>query len=276
MTINTKDIKNPIIVLAGDHGTGKTFVQKQISKYVQTGITLNKYDFITRRLLYLLNIHPLMVNYILIKTDTIDRELFVDDANLNYLKKEITKNGKITIENIKYFIENILFVNVTKCPDVVINKLFTVLNNLLLSNKTGNLKPFFYELTTLIFDNIISKNYIWEIEEHVNKYLNNYFNDLKMIYTKYKKRIIYYAYSDNEIKYFKNNFNAPVIYINMKSSLQTQLLLKDGKNSQYSTVISPKQQQMVLKMKELSDFIIDNNLEMSNIIVNKIMNELSI
>jgi dephospho-CoA kinase len=52
-------IKHPIIVLTGHYGCGKSYSAKIIRRDLDIAVNVNKYDFITRQLLYVCGINPI-------------------------------------------------------------------------------------------------------------------------------------------------------------------------------------------------------------------------
>jgi len=274
--INIKSVQNPIIVISGNYGTGKSYIHKLISKYIQSAVSLNKFDFITRKLLFILDIHPLQINYVLINDDLIDRELYFTNSNMIYLKDKINSEQTINLDSMKYFIEHILSIplNLYSDPEIII--LANRLNEIYSTKKIKDTKNLFYKMTTDLFYDIIDNVYNWDIKENVFKYLDSNLNEYKRIYDKFQKRIVYYAYDINEVLYFKEKYNAQNIFITMKSHLQTQLLIKENKTSDADTVISYKQQENVKLMRTHADFVIENNLEFDETLINKIMNAINI
>lgn len=274
--INIKTIQQPIILLSGDYGTGKSYIHKLLSKYIQSAVSLNKFDFITRKILFILNIHPLQINYTLLNDDMIDRELYANNSNMIYLQNKISSEKNVSIESMKYFIENILKIPIDKYTDNDIQVLTTSLNNLYLLKNKKDAKKILYKMTTDIFYDIIDNYYNWNMKDNVFKYLDQRFEEFKKIYDNHQKRIVYYAYDINEVLYFKEKYNAQNIFVTMKSHLQTQLLLKDSKIDSADTVTSSKQQENVKAMRIHADFVIENNLEFDEKLVNKILNNLNI
>jgi hypothetical protein len=276
MDIVEKEFKSPVIVISGDHGTGKSYVHKKISKYIQSVIGLNKYDFITRKLLFILNIHPLEINYVLLNNDMIDRELYQNSPHMKYLRSEVEKNKKMSIENFDYFLEYILEVPVKLVADSQRFHISKSINELINIKHRKTLKSSFFSLTKEIFKNIITKKYDFNHKDKVYEYLDSRFIDFKNVYDKYQQRVVYYAYSPHEVSYFKDRYSSQNIYVDMKSHLQTQLLVKDNKYDSYDEVVMNQQYDNINTMKKSADIVIVNNLEMDKNLVNKIMTNLNI
>lgn len=92
----------------------------------------------------------------------------------------------------------------------------------------------------------------------------------------YKYRIVYYAYSPDEVVYLKDKYNIKSIFIDMSHKLQSQMLLTNKQYDKIDHVVSDVRINEVLQMKTLSDFIISNDLEKDNILINKIMSQLNL
>lgn len=275
-TVNVTKIINPIILISGDHGTGKSYLHRLITKYIQSSVSINKYDFITRKLLYLLDIHPLLIGYLLIDNDMIDRELYINDSKMLYLRNKIKNDTLVTNESMIYFLEYIMGVSTKLYNDEDLKVIVNAMNILYNSKYNFSIKVKFYELTKLIFNTIIVKAYNWNIKENVFKYLDSNFPEFKIIYDNYQQRIVYFAYDINEVLYFKEKYNAENIFITMKPHLQSQLLLKENKISQVDEIITHEQIENVMLMRQSANFIIENNLEFDEKLINKIMNALNI
>jgi len=61
--MNTTPIKYPIIVLTGHYGCGKSYAAKLVKNDLSIAVNVNKYDFITRWLMYILDISPVFTSY---------------------------------------------------------------------------------------------------------------------------------------------------------------------------------------------------------------------
>ncbi len=275
-TLTVKKIDNPIIVISGDHGTGKSYIHKRISKYIQSSVSLNKFDFITRKLLYIMNIHPLQIGYVLIDNDVIDRKLYQSDAKMSYLRDMIASDRMVSKISTLYFIEHIMGIAPTLYNATDIDVIRLTLDELYSAKNEPILKGKFYDLTKFIFNTVIVKGFRWNIKENVFKYLDSRFPDFKTIYDDYQKRVVYYAYDVNEILYFKEQYGAQCIFITMKGHLQSQLLLKNRRYESADEIITHEQKENVQLMRNVSDFVIENNLEMDQKLINKIMGAINI
>jgi len=158
-TLMVKKIDNPIIVISGDHGTGKSYIHSRISKYIQSSVSLNKFDFITRKLLYIMNIHPLQIGYVLVDSDTIDRELYQSNSKMIYLRDQIAKDKMISPAMVSYFIEHIMGVSPSVYTTDDMNAVRIFMNELYIAKNEMSLKIKFYELTKQIFNTIIIKGF---------------------------------------------------------------------------------------------------------------------
>jgi hypothetical protein len=107
-------IEKPIIVFAGDYGSGKTYIANKIQNVCQVGIKLNIYDFFSRYILYICNISPFQIDYQFVNDISIDYNLFkyCDKKDfLNYVRGEILNNHKMDFNLFKYLLKNIFNVN---------------------------------------------------------------------------------------------------------------------------------------------------------------------
>ncbi len=275
-TLMVKKIDNPIIVISGDHGTGKSYIHSRISKYIQSSVSLNKFDFITRKLLYIMNIHPLQIGYVLVDSDTIDRELYQSNSKMIYLRDQIAKDKMISPAMVSYFIEHIMGVSPSVYTTDDMNAVRIFMNELYIAKNEMSLKIKFYELTKQIFNTIIIKGFRQNIKENVFSYLDSRFPDFKTIYDVHQKRIVYYAYGINELLYFQERYNAKSIFVTMKSHIQSQLLLKNGRYESVDDIITHAQKENVQQMRVASDFVVENDLEMDQKLINKIMGAINI
>lgn len=276
VTTRIKKIEKPIIVISGDHGTGKSYIHKRISKYIQSSVSLNKYDFITRKLLYILDIHPLLIGYVLLDNDMIDRQLYSTDSKMKYLKEKIQREHVVSKDSLEYFLYNILKVESSLYTNEDMAEITATMNRLYNMKHKQELKGQFYGLTKFIFDNVITKAFKWNLKERVYKYLDLRFPEFKRVYDQFQKRIVYYAYSIHEVEYFKERYNAENIFISMKPHLQSQLLMKQNKIASLDETLTHAQRETVSLMRASADCVIENNLEMDNKIINKIMNTITI
>jgi len=62
----------------------------------------------------------------------------------------------------------------------------------------------------------------------------------------------------------------------MKSHIQSQLLLKNGRYESVDDIITHAQKENVQQMRVASDFVVENDLEMDQKLINKIMGAINI
>jgi hypothetical protein len=190
-----------------------------------------------------------------------------------YLQSIIKEKEKIEESDISYFFKNIFSVDVEKAT---LTECTNKLNDLRDAKNRSILKPSFYGVTTYIFDNIICTDRKYDNKEFVYKYLTDMMVEFERVFNDHKYRIIYYAYTPEEIEFFKEKYDVHTIFIGMSHKLQSQLLLKNGLYDKADEIVKSSRIESVEKMRKMSDLVINNELEMDNKIVSKIMSYISI
>ncbi len=269
-------IAKPIILISGDHGVGKSHVANLITTYVRSALSLNKYDFLTRKLLFILGISPVSVGYTLIHNNMIDKTLYQTDTSMLYVQSEVQRKQLVDRELFTYFVKYALGVKLSGISDAVIADIIAQLNAILSQRRKHAQKGAIYKLTVDIFDRIICRRYNWDNYAHVESYLNSRFIEFKAIYDEWKHRVIYFAYSKNEVNYFKTNFDCVDIFIDMSHVYQSQMLLKNVRHDTLAYVINSDRKREVHDMKTSAEIVIRNDMEMDANIISKLMNAINL
>ena len=275
--ISETKVNTPIIIIGGDYGVGKSYINQLIKKYVNSTVSVNSYDLITRSILFICSIHPTQIGYKFISSDEVDRSLYALNNKLNYLKDEISQYRLISEKDVKYYINTALSLDIILSDDVVkniVNKINILIKDS--SNKTTDksivLKDV-YNLTTYLFSSLKEA---YKLEDFTTYYMSILFPPLEHIQENWLYRIIYYVDTPEEITYLQNNYNTISFFVDMSHKLQSQLLLKTKQYDKVDEIITDRRKDQISKIKSICDFIVNNELEMKNKLINKIMSQINI
>jgi dephospho-CoA kinase len=273
-----KNVSKPVIVISGDYGVGKSYINKLIKKYLNSVVNINKYDFITRKLLYILKVHPLQVGYALLASDKVDSQLYNNNTKINYLRDRYDTSKQFTPDMLEYFIINILGVekSIISGYNEIEKYVLEWLNIIATAKNKVQYKSKLYEVTKILFDNVINAKYKWDVQSNVNSYLSSRMKEFNLIFDTYHYRMVYYAYSPEEVQYFKDNYECVNVYVSMNHVQQSQLLLKDEKKKEVKDIATSWRSEEVKRMASLADVHIENNLELDGKLINKVMSSIGI
>ena len=258
-------MKHPIIVLTGHYGSGKSYSAKIIRRDLDIAVNINKYDFITRYVLYVCGISPIQTKQKWFTNDILDYQVITYPPSfgvLNYIKDSISLTGALNSEILAYMLTNLF-----KCSSVpTIDQTVYDNFNLLYTNKKNADLSLIYKVTLDIY-NLLT--YDWS-----NPY--DFYAFLDLMLEPYKRavfgafRIIYYAYSLNEIKYFKERYNSPVIWLDMDHVIRSNSLAYSNDLDKLDLLSDETYQKEMAEMKKLSSAIVVNDYDFDSAIGNKI------
>jgi energy-coupling factor transporter ATP-binding protein EcfA2 len=265
--VEVRENKNPIIVLTGHDGCGKSYLMKLVENNIASQVNLNYLDFYTKILLYILSINPVTTDWKWIRRIDIDQKLLTNKFTLNYIKDEISKDYWMKNEYIDYIIKNYIDLPSTATmPEI--SQLTNFINNNI--NNLDN-KQIIYKMT-LLFRDIIDRIIDMSVKDSTFYILDKLFTPYLIINSEYKERVVYYAYRENEVLYFKERFNAPVVFIDMNHDIRSQIIVTKKSDYKISTLYNETLKQEVGRIKKLSTYIINNDLDFENRLATKMYN----
>lgn len=224
--------------------------------------------------MYFFNINPVNTNYNWISDNYIDYILINNTPNVKiykYIRDSITLYKSFNKDIIKYIIMSLYKktnTNLDFITDSYIDELVN-LSKVVYSNSNNIDKDVLYNITLEFYNKIINNIYNFTNKYDEFEFLDSVFEP----YTKIKnfnKRIIYYAYTVNEVLYFKEKFNAPVVWIDMNHVIRSNVLASSNKIDKLDLLNSEEYNNEMQKIKAISTHIITNNYDFKVDIANKI------
>lgn len=224
--------------------------------------------------MYFFDINPVNTSYNWIDDNYIDYKVITNNYNkdiFDYIKDSIFLYKGINKDIIKYILENVFLIK---------NKNFDYIND-------SNLQAF-YEMATVIYNhnqtpdvnllfNMTVEFYnkvLCEVFDFSNKYdmfeyISTSISPYKCIQD-YNKRIVYYAYSLNEVLYFKETYNSPVIWIDMDHIIRSNVLASNNETTKLKLLNDTNYQKEMAEVKKHSTATIKNNYDFKVDISNKL------
>lgn len=254
-----------LITLTGHQGCGKSYAAKLLRSDLAIVNNINAYDFITRLLLYVINIHPSKGNYKTFTNNYLDYALISHTSIqhfLNYTRDTITINQGVNQEAIQYFMSNIFGCSNT----ITLDDSFYTKANLLYKN--GFDLALIYSVTTTLYNDVVKKQYDFSNRYDVAQFLDLAFKPYIEIIA--SNNMIYYAYSLNEILYLKERFNSPVIWLDMAHEIRTNTLAASNSIDKLELNDSDEYKKEMADMKLQASAIVNNDFDFDVTISNKI------
>lgn len=224
--------------------------------------------------MYFFNINPVNTNYNWISDNYIDYILINNTPNVKnykYVRDSIKLYKYFNKDIIKYIITNLYKktnINLDFITDSYINDLVN-LSKVIYSNSNNIDKDVLYTITLEFYNKIINNIYNFTNKYDEFEFLDSVFEP----YTKIKnfnKRIIYYAYTVNEVLYFKEKFNAPVVWLEMNHVIRSNVLASSNKIDKLDLLNNEEYNKEMQKIKAISTHTINNNYDFKVDIANKI------
>lgn len=274
-TVKIKEVNKPVIVLTGYNGCGKSYSAKLVKKDLDIGVNLNRYDFVTRQLMYLSDINPIYTSYSQFNLDILDYHVISSPATkdiIDYAKDTFRLEKGMTRDNVAYILQNIFKcnnVNIELLDTPAMNDYYTKFNLLYANRKNADM-PLIFRLTVDFYDLLLSQYYDFSSKVDTFKYLDIVIEPYKTVQEVNYHRILYYAYTVNEVLYFKEKYNAPVIQIDMDHKIRTNCLAAAGEIDKLDLVYNENYQKEMAEIKNLSTATVKNNLDFDTAIGNKI------
>lgn len=270
-----REVKKPVIVLTGHNGCGKSYAAKIVRNDLDITVNLNRYDFITRWLMYIADINPALTDYNQISLDSIDYHMINDPSKrdmLDYIKDSVKLAKGINADIVSYILQHIF-----KCTNINVPQLneqymvdYYKLFNDMYANKKYVDTTLLFKLTIDFFDLLLSQYYDWNSKLDTYRYLDNVLEPYKSIQEKNYHRIIFYAYRLNEVLYFKEKYKSPVIQVDMDHVIRTNCLAASGKLDKIDLLSDESYKSEMAAIREQSTAIVKNDYDFDTVIGNKI------
>jgi len=275
-----KKLKHPFIVFCGHHYCGKSYSAKLIRKDLDIAVNLNKYDFITRIFLYLFNINPIDTNYNWIDENYIDYQVINNNYNkhiFDYAKDSIMLYKGVNKDIIKYVLENIFQIKNKNFDHINDNKLkdFYDMATVIYNHNHSPDMNLLFNMTVEFYNKVICEIYDFSNKYDMFEYLSAVIEPYKCIQD-YSKRINYYAYSLNEVLFFKEKYNSPIIWIDMDHVIRSNILATNNETDKLKLLNDVNYKKEMADIKKASTAIINNNYDFKRDISNKIKSAIQI
>jgi len=265
--VEVTEHKNPIIVVTGPVGCGKSYLMKLVENNISSQVNINYLDFYTKILLYILDINPITTEWKWIRRVDIDQRIHHNNFVLNYIKDEILKDYWMKDEHIIYILTNYLRIpHMSSIQEI--SKLTTFINDNI--NNLDN-KKVIYKMTLLFRDILKIAN---DLTDKLNTFtlMDILFSPYTIINTEFKERIVYYAYRELEVLFFKEKYNAPIVFIDMEHNVRSQIIMKQQSNYKISTLFNEDHKAEFERIKKMSTYTIKNDLDFENRLAAKMYN----
>lgn len=267
-------IKHPIIVFTGHHYCGKSYSAKLVKNDLDIIVNINRYDFITRILMYILNINPVKTPYNQITENYIDYKIMNDPKKIHlyeYAKDSVMLFKGLNKDIIIYILKNILEINNKNFENITEEsvKLLTELSAITYSNNKNIDLSLFYKMSIEFYYKILSNIYDFNNKFDMAEYIDIVIKPYLSIQN-YGKRFIYYAYSLNEVLYFKDKYNTPIIQIDMDHVIRSNLLATNNETNKLKLLSNNNYIKEMAAIKKESTAIIKNNYDFKKDISNKL------
>jgi hypothetical protein len=103
----------------------------------------------------------------------------------------------------------------------------------------------------------------------IDNLLNNVMCTYENIYKKCFQRILYYAYTQEEVDFFKRKYNAPIFFIEMDHVLRTNILAVTDENK-LNKAFDQIHVNTIENMKNKSNYVIKNDFTFDSELINKV------
>jgi hypothetical protein len=211
----SKELKHPIILICGHHYCGKSYSANLVKNDLDIVVNINRYDFVTRILMYIFSINPINTSYNWITENYIDYKIMSEPEKAHlykYAKDNVKLFKGLNKDIIIYILKNILEINnknFENIPEESI-KIITELSSIAYSNNINIDLSLLYKISIEFYNNVLNNIYDFNNKFDMSEYIDTVIKPYLSI-QKYGKRFIYYAYSLNEVLYFKDKYKTPVI-----------------------------------------------------------------
>ena len=188
-----------------------------------------------------------------------------------YAKDSVMLFKGLNKDIIIYILKNILEINNKNFENITEEsvKLLTELSAITYSNNKNIDLSLFYKMSIEFYNKILSNIYDFNNKFDMAEYIDIVIKPYLSIQN-YGKRFIYYAYSLNEVLYFKDKYNTPIIQIDMDHVIRSNLLATNNETNKLKLLSNNNYIKEMAAIKKESTAIIKNNYDFKKDISNKL------
>lgn len=266
--------------MTGFHYSGKSYSAKLIRKDLSIAVNLNKYDFITRMFMYFFDINPINTSYNWIDDNYIDYQLINNNNDkhiYDYVKDSIMLYKGVNLDIIKYILQNIFKINnknLDYLNDTDLKSFYDMALVIYQHNHSPDMSLLF-NMSVEFYNKVICNVYDFDNKYDMFEYLSVCIEPYKQI-EEYGKRLNYYAYSLNEVLFFKEKYNSPIIWIDMDHVIRSNIMAANDETTKLDLLNNSDYKNEMAAIKKESTAIIKNNYDFKRDISNKIKSVIEI
>jgi hypothetical protein len=189
----------------------------------------------------------------------------------DYAKDSVMLFKGLNKDIIIYILKNILEINNKNFENITNEsvKVITELTAMAYSNNKNIDLSLLYKISIEFYNKVLSNIYDFNNKFDMAEYIDIVIKPYLSIQN-YGKRFIYYAYSLNEVLYFKEKYKTPVVYIDMDHVIRSNLLATNNEIDKLKLLNNDKYIKEMAAIKKESTAIIKNNYDFKTNISNKL------